>query len=215
MGHVGPEQVLLERVVTGRNRSMRGKQAGCTYQFHRLRECHVPNLNKFPQALQAGKSSMAFITVVEVRIKSYTSKGPDPPNPQQYFLLQAVFIVPTVKVVGNPPVPLLVGFIIRIKQVERNSSHLNLPDPGKHGSPGEYYMYILPVSIFIPHRRYRQPGEILGITECHLFPSCRNHLPEISIPVEQSNPHQWNVVITGLFQVISCQQTQSPGKCLQ
>ena len=129
--HVFTEQTFVEVVVTGRNRSMNCIKRRSANQLDSLIECQSGSY-VVADTLNIDQCSVSFITMINVFFDAQCFQCQDTTDTQQDFLFQTVFPVATIKLVSNRTVEFAVHFIIRIQQIQRNTSYVYAPYVSMH-----------------------------------------------------------------------------------
>ena len=124
--HIFTKQSFIKIVVTCRNRSMNSIKRRSTNQLDSLIECQSRSYI-VTDTLNINQCSMSLITVIDIFLDTQCFQSQDTTDTQQDFLLQTVFPITAIKLVSNRTVELAVHFIIRIKQIQRNTSYIYTP----------------------------------------------------------------------------------------
>ncbi|CCY35689.1 unknown [Alistipes sp. CAG:831] len=214
MVHVGAEQVLAEGIVTGRHGRMGGEERRAPYQLQRLVVGNAGG-HILAQTLQSDEGCVALVAVIDVAVDTQGAQGADTADTEQQLLFQTVLPVTSVEMVGNLTVLGQVVLEVRIEQIEFRAAHIHFPDLGVDCTSGEDYRHHLPVAVLIPYGHGRNFEEVLGLVVGHLVSLSGKSLAEIAVTVEQSHTGHLHPHVAGLLEVVTCQNTQTPGVNLQ
>ena len=130
MSDIFSEQSLIESVVSGRHRSVRGEERGSPHYLKSLTEVKVVILNIFTKPLKPGERGVSLVAMVDLRIDAEIPEGSDAADAEQELLLQTVLPVAAVEVIGHLTVLRRVRFIVSVKQIEVCTTNSHLPTDG-------------------------------------------------------------------------------------
>ena len=209
------EEFLVEGVVACRNGGMGGEETAGANQFHCLFVHQTAFLHVFTQPFQADECGVAFVAVVDGRTYAHNPQCPDTANAQQDFLLETVFPVAAVELIGDLAVLLHVVFEVGIQEVEVGAADADLPDTGVHHAAGHLHGDGHPVAVLVGYRLCRNLEEVLGVVFRHLIALRGEPLGEIAVTVEQADSDHVNVHVAALLEVVAGQDAQTSGIDLQ
>ena len=101
MPDVFPEQTFVEGVVPGRDRGMCREQRRGPHEFKSLRIVEIVILDVFTESLQTGECRMAFVALLDLGLYAELPQRPDATDTEKQLLLEPVFPVPAIKMMGD------------------------------------------------------------------------------------------------------------------
>ena len=154
---------------------------------------------------------MSFVAVVDLRLDSKISQGVDTAYAEKEFLLETVFPVAAVEVVGHLTVLFDIGLIVCVEKVEVSAADCDLPYsrndvPAREGHAGRN-----PVALRVEDRLRRNPGEVLGIVAGDLLALAGDGLGEVAVSVEKTDSDKVDVHVRSLLQIVSRQKAETSG----
>ena len=152
---------------------------------------------------------MALVAMVNLRVDAQISQGPDTSDTKEQLLLQAVFPVTTIKVIGHLTVLRNVSLIVSVEKIEVGAADGHLPDPGGDISSREGHTGGHPVAVLVKDRLCGNLCEILGVVLCDLLTLAGQDLGEIAVPVEEANRHKVDIHVTGLLKVVASENSKT------
>ena len=207
--HIFAKERLIEIVVAGGHRGVHGIKRRSAYHFQGLCKGEFLILNIVDETLYVDESSVAFVAVINIFLDTQAFEHENTAYAEQILLFHAVFPVATVKLIGDGTVILAVEFQIGIHEVERHSTHIYTPNVGIDNTAGIGYFENNGVTVFIDNLFDGELVEVLGFVVGQLLAVHGEGLGEISIPIEETDGNHVDIAVTGLFEVVSGQYTQT------
>ena len=112
---------------------------------------------------------------------------------QQNFLLQTVLPITTIKGVGDGLIELRVHFVVGIKQIELDATHVDYPNIGMNLIVGIGNVDHHRITLSIQHSLDGQRVEVLGLVLGNLLSFHRQALCEIAETIEEAHSHHIDV----------------------
>ena len=119
--------------------------------------------------LNIDQCSVSFVTMINVFFDAQCFQCQDTTDTQQDFLFQTVFPVATIKLVSNRTVEFAVHFIIRIQQIERNTSNVYTPYKSMNKIIQIRNIYNHLIAILVHHSLDGQLTEVLSFVVGNLL----------------------------------------------
>ena len=210
MPEVLTQDILCEVVVpSGDGRMYRVDRRG-TYQLQSFFEGKAFALYVVDQALSVHEGSVPFVHMVDILRDAELLQQEDTTDTEQEFLLQTILPVTSIELVGDGAIPFAILSNICIEEVEADTSDVDLP----HVAGDD----VCSVRHFEDHRRLAvgfedlfdgELREVLSFVGSFLLTFRAKGLREVTIAVEEAHCRQADIAITGLLEVVPCQDTQT------
>ena len=152
---------------------------------------------------------MAFVAVVYVFLYSQTVEHDNTPDTQHIFLFHTVFPIATIQLVCNRTVKFTILFKVGIHQIKLDAPDIDFPNICINNTSRERYFKYHRMSILIKNLLYGQLVKILWLIIGQLLPIHRQSLGEVTIAIKETYPCHVYIPVTGFFQIISRQYTES------
>ncbi len=169
----------------------------------------------FAQSLQPHKSGMPLIVVKDLRTDAEGPESADTAYAQKQLLLEPVFPVSAIEMIGYLPVIGPVGLKIGVEQIEVGAAHGHLPDSGSHRPAGEGHGGSEPVAVLVAGGLGGNLQEILSVIFGLLLALGGEDLIEIAIPVKKAHGAEVHVHVAGLLEVVAGEDSKSAGIYLE
>ena len=215
MSEIRAKLVFGECVVTCRDRSMSGEQSRCPHELKCLAHLVVLLLHILTESFETCESGVSLVIMIHRRVQSQRTKRPHATDTQQNLLLQAVFVITAIELVGHATVFGRIGLVIGIQKVEVRAAHCHFPDAGIERAARQVHTYALPDAVFADNRLCRNLEEVLCGVVSDLIALRGKSLRKITVPVKQTYRHQIHVHIGSFLQIVAGQYTQTTGINLQ
>ena len=152
---------------------------------------------------------MSFITVINIFLDTQSFQSQDTTDTQQDFLFQTVFPVTTIKLVSDRTVEFAVHFIIRIKQIQRNTSNIHTPYVCMNKIIKIRNVNDQRLTIGIHYTFNRQLTEVLRFVVGNLLSIHRQRLSKVTVTIQETYRTQINIAVGSFFQIVTSQYTQT------
>ena len=195
---------LVKGIVSGRNRGMGCIKAGSSHKFGSLIETELSRLHIFAKSLETCKCSVTFVVVINSWIESHRAEGPYATDTEKEFLLNPVFPVTAIKLMGNTAVFRCIVLKVGIEKNEVRTSYGNLPDTGVHLNLDR-----LPGSVFVEHRLCRDLEEVLRIVLGDLVAGRGKFLREVTITIKETYRNEIHVHIARFLDIVSSKDSET------
>ena len=119
--------------------------------------------------LNVDQRCVSFVTVINIFLDTQFLQCQDTTDTKQYFLFQTVFPVTTIELVSNRTVEFAVHFIIRIQQIERNTSNVYTPYKSMNKIIQIRNIYNHLIAILVHHSLDGQLTEVLSFVVGNLL----------------------------------------------
>ena len=159
--------------------------------------------------LNIDKSSMSFVAVIDIFLDTQLLQCQDTTDTQQDFLFQTVFPVATIKLMSNRTIELAIHFVVRIKQIQRNTTYVYSPYISMYIIVEIRYIDNYLLTVFIEHTVDRQLAEVLCLVIGNLLAVHRQCLSEIAITIEETYRAQVDIAVRSFLQIVAGQYTQT------
>ena len=206
--HILAEETLFEVVVTCGNGGVHRVERAGTNEFEGFGEVEAA-LYIVHEALHIAECGVAFVAVVNVLGDAQLLEGEHTTDTEQVFLLQTVFPVATIEGVGDTAVVLRVHFVVRVKQVELDTTHVHLPEGGIDGEVGVGHFHDNLIAVGIEHALNGQTVEILRFVVGNLLAVHRERLGEVTIAIEETNGAHVYVGVGSLLEVVASEHAET------
>ena len=110
---------------------------------------------------------------------------------------------------GDAAVVLRVHFVVRVKQVELDTTHVHLPERSINGEVGVGYFYDDLVAIGVEHALDGQTVEILCFVVGNLLAIHRKRLGEVTIAIEEADSAHIYVGVGSLLEVVAGEHAET------
>ena len=154
---------------------------------------------------------MSFITVINIFLDAQCFQSQDTTDTQQDFLFQTVFPVAAIKLVSDRTVEFAVHFIIRIKQIQRNTSNIHTPYVCMNKIIKIRNVNYQRLTIGIHYAFNRKLTEVLCLVVGNLLSIHRQRLSKVAVTIQETYRTQINIAVGSLFQIVTSQYTQTTG----
>ena len=161
--------------------------------------------------LNINQCSMSFITVINIFLDTQSFQSQDTTDTQQDFLFQTVFPVATIKLVSDRTVEFTVHFIIRIKQIQRNTSNVYTPYVCMNKIIKIRNVNYQRLTIGIHYTFDRKLTEVLCFVVGNLLSIHRQRLSKVAVTVQETYCTKIYIAVRSFFQVVASQYTQTTG----
>ena len=161
--------------------------------------------------LNIDQCSVSFVTMINVFFDAQCFQCQDTTDTQQDFLFQTVFPVATIKLVSNRTVEFAVHFIIRIQQIQRNTSYVYAPYVSMHIIVQIRNIHYQRLTIRIHHSVDRKLTEVLCFIVSNLLTIHRQRLSKVAVTVQETYCTKIYIAVRSFFQVVASQYTQTTG----
>ena len=154
---------------------------------------------------------MSFITVINIFLDTQCLQRQDTTDTQQDFLFQSVFPVATIKLVSDRTVELTVHFIVRIQQIQRNTSYINTPYVSVNIIIQVRNVYYQRLAVCVHYAVDRKLTEVLCFVVCDLLSVHGQRLGKVTVTVQETYRTQIHIAVGSFFQIVTGQHTQTTG----
>ena len=155
---------------------------------------------------------MSFITVINIFLDAQRFQSQDTTDTQQDFLFQTVFPVAAIKLVSDRTVEFAVHFIIRIKQIQRNTSNIHTPYVCMNKIIKIRNVNYQRLTIGIHYAFNRKLTEVLCLVVGNLLSIHRQRLSKVAVTIQETYRTQINIAVGSLFQIVTSQYAQTAPK---
>ncbi len=115
---IGTDQIVIEDIMSGSNRCMRGEHCAGGDQFQRAGKIHVAFAYPLAAALQHLERGVTFVDMPYRRLQTEGAHGAHAADTEYDFLLDAGGDVATVELIGDGAVGVLVFRQVAVEQVQ-------------------------------------------------------------------------------------------------
>ena len=213
--HILTNHRLGECIVTCGYGGVSRKQRRRTYNLHSLAERELLAAYHIADALDADECSVTLVAVINLLLDAQLAQCADTTDTEQDLLLQTVLPVATIEVVSDRTVLIEVQVVVGVEQVEIGTTYLALPNTCSQRTTRQSDLNAYPVTLLVTNCRDRQLEEVLSLVSSLLSTLCRQTLSEVTVAVQQTNCNHRNVLVAGLLQVVTSQDTQTTRVDLQ
>ncbi len=207
--HVFSEESFVEVVVSGGNGGVDGIEAGSAYQLEGNLEVEVLFLHVVYKTLEVQQGGVSFVAVEEVTLDSEFLKHQHTADTEKIFLLDTVFPVTAIKLVGNGTVEFGVHLEIGVHQVEIHAAYVHAPYMAvndsvvirhfqNHGTAG-FFHYLLDGELV----------EVLGFVVGNLLSVYGKSLGKVAEAVEETDSRHGNAGVGSLLYIVSGQYAET------
>ena len=213
--HILTNHRFGECVVTCGYGGVGREQRRRTYNLHSLAERELTTAYHIADTLDADECSVTLVAVVNLLLDAHLAQSTDTTDTEQDLLLQTVLPIATIEVVGDRTVLIEVQLVVGVEQVEIGTTYLALPNTCSQRTARQSDLNAYPVTLLVTNCRDRQLVEVLSLVSSLLSTLCRQTLGEVTVAVQQTYGNHRNVLIAGLLQVVTSQDTQTTRVDLQ
>ena len=166
---------------------MDGVEAGCANQFECHLEVEVIFLNVVDETLEVEQRRMAFVAVEEVALDAEFLKHEHATYAEQIFLLDAVFPVAAVELMGDGAVEFGVHLEVGVHQIEVHAAYVDAPDVAVDYAVVVRNFENHGLTILVHHLIDGELIEVLGLVVGDLLTIDREGLREVAVAVEEAD----------------------------
>ena len=211
IAEVTVHEIDIENFISGRNGRVRGENIPGDAGFERFVELQSLFFDQNAHALQRGERRVAFVHVDDFGLASQRAQRPHATDAEQNFLLEAVFVVATVKLVGDGLVFAAVRIDFRVEQIQRNASDLDFPDLRPDFAPRVVHGNQQRLAVRPGLQFTRQIVEIVRVQIFLLIAFMVQVLAEITVVVEETHGDERDAERGRGLQMIAGEQSQTTG----
>ena len=183
-------------------------QRRCTHQFDSLivRQtfCYIVT-----DTLNIDQCCMSFVTVINFFLDTQFLQCQDTTDTEQNFLFQTVFPVTTIKLVSDRTVEFTVHFIVRIQQIERDTSHIHAPYKRMNKVIQIRNIHNHLITILVHYTFDRQLAEVLSFVVGNLLTIHRESLCKVTVTIQETDCAKVYIAVRSLFQVVAGKNAQT------
>ena len=212
--HVLTEQTFVEIVVTGRNRRVYRIERRSTHELESLVEGQA-TVNIVDEALKVTQGSMTLVAMIELLLDAKLLEHQHATHTEQDLLLQTVLPVTAIKAVGDGLVKLRVHIVVGIKEIELDTSYIDLPDERMNLIVHVRHIHDNLVAVLVHHALNRQRVEVLCIILGDLLTVHAQALCEVTVTIKEADTAHVNIAVGGLFHVVAGEHAKTAGVDLQ
>ncbi len=213
--HILAEEAFVEVVVAGGYRGVHGVERRCAYKLESHVEAEAVFLHVVYEALQVEKRCMAFVGVVELAVDAEFLEHQHAADTEKVFLLDAVFPVAAIELVGDRTVKLAVHVEVGVHQVELHTAYVHTPYVGVDDAAGVGHFENHRTSVFLEYLLYGQLVEVLGLVVGYLLAVDRECLGEIAVAVEEAYCGHVHAAVGGFFYIVAGKHAEAAGIYLE
>jgi hypothetical protein len=199
--------IIAEMIMASWNRRMRGKYSVCRHRLQRT--VKIQSLpHQIPHAFKHHESRMPFIDMPYRRIYSQFPQSASAANAEYDFLFYSHDPVATIELMGYIAIIERIFRQVGIQQIEHHMADFCFPHLYHYGAMRQFYFDANFRAIGTQYRCERQILKIRISIGNLLVAEVINRLKEISLPVQQSDPDQWQAQIACRLAVIARKNSQ-------
>ena len=148
---------------------MAGVEPAGAYNFECLLEREVFTFDKVEEALQSHKGSVSLVAMVNIFFDTQFVECNDTTHTEQNFLLDTVFPITSVELVGDLTVPFGVHLVVGVEKVEVDTPYSHFPEVCLDNTFRIRHFDNHRCAISVLDLRERQIGEILRLVVGNLL----------------------------------------------
>ena len=183
-------------------------QRRCTHQFDSLivRQTFGYIVT---DTLNIDQCCVSFVAMINIFLNTQLLQCQDATDTEQNFLFQTVFPVTAIKLVSDRTVEFTIHFIVRIQQIERDTSYIHTPYKRMNEIIQIRNIHNHLITILIHHALDRQLTEVLSFVVGNLLTIHRESLCKVTVTIQKTDCAKVYIAIRSLFQVVAGKNAQT------
>ncbi len=158
---------------------------------------------------------MAFVCVVDGVVDAEFLESEHTADAEEIFLLDTVFPVTAVELVGDGTVPFAVHVEVGVEKIELHAAYVHTPDVAVDDTAGERYFKNHRMAVAVGHLFDGELVEVLRLVVGDLLSVDAERLGEVAVAVEEADGGHVNAAVGCFLDVVAGKDAETAGIDLQ
>ena len=181
------------------------------YQLKSFVEIKLFILHVVNETLKIEQSSVTFIAVIKFGFNAKLFEHEHTANAEEILLLDAVFPIATIKLVGDGTVKFAVEIKVSVKQIELHAAYIHTPDVGVDYAAGIRNLKHHGMTIGIHNLLNGKLVEVLRLVVSDLLTVNRKSLCKITVTIKEAHSGHIHAAVACFLNVVAGEHTKTAG----
>ncbi len=204
-------ETFVEIVVTGGHGSVHGVESRSAHQLESGVEVETLLLHIVGKTLEVEKCGVAFVCVIYLRLDAEFLEREHTADTEQILLLDTVFPVTAIELVGDGTVKLAVHVKVCVEQIELHAAHIHTPDVAVDDAVVIRHLKYHGVAVLLKHLLDGELVEVLGLVVGYLLAVDAECLGEIAVTVEKADGGHVDARVGCFLDIVAGEHTEAAG----